>query len=199
LSALSLGNLAAERDERRSGDEVRSASETLVAIIPTEVLVPYTTMVSIAMSIVSSGQYAPFRWGAYAAFVLLAAIAPIASFRSQVRDKRLADSRKIPFPECACAAFAAAGWGLVMPGSPLSLVLRGDSMTLASGAIVLGTGTLLAFISTFLKRANDRSPLAAAVAKGGEAEPAQDESTRDVVPNNAGAVDMLGYRSLSTR
>jgi hypothetical protein len=184
---MSLGNLAAERDEKSAGAEVRSATETLIAIIPTEVLAAYTALVAIAVTTVEAGEYGVFRWGAYAGFVLLAAAAPISSFRSKVKQDEMGGARRLPIVECAAAGAAAAAWGLVMPGTPLDLVLAGEAMTLASAGIVLGGGALLTFASTFLKRANKVETSAGVPA----------EVTRDTGPGET--ADLLGYRKLGGR
>ena len=186
MSAISLGNLAADRDQKPSGEEVRSATETLVAIIPTEVLAAYTALVAISVTTVEPGEYAPFRWTAYAGFVVAAAIAPISSFRTKMEDSR--GGRSVPWAECLAAGAAAAAWGLVMPGTPLDLLLHGRALTLGSAAIILGGGTLLTIASTFLKRANksDTTEKASGV-------------QLSLAAGDDDPPDRLGYRKLADR
>lgn len=162
MSALSLGRIAADRDREPPGSDVRRASETLIAMVPTEVLAAYTALTAVVMSAVKEGEYAPFRWSAYAAFVVLAAVAPIPAFRSS--GTAGTDRRRIPVLECVGAGAAAGAWGIVMPSTPLDLVLNGTALTLSTAAVVLGVGTVLSLFSTALKVSNDRNaePLEAA-------------------------------------
>lgn len=161
MSARSLAELAVERDVRPVGEETGSATEVLVAAIPSETLAAYTALVGIVLAADVGAGYGAFRWSAYVLFVAFAFLAPYAGYHRTVTSPQSppdADHRRFPVLECAVAALAAAAWGLVMPGSPLSIVLAGNALVFATAAIVLGVTTVLAFATQFLGKANDRNP-----------------------------------------
>jgi hypothetical protein len=70
---------------------------------------------------------------AYASFIALAVLVPFMLCRDRTAaiDKA---TRKLPVPECLTAGVAAAAWGLVMPGSPLAMVLNASYSALSHGA-----------------------------------------------------------------
>ncbi|MBM0225490.1 hypothetical protein [Micromonospora sp. ATA51] len=160
MSARSLAELAVERDVRPVGEQTGSATEVLVAAIPSETLAAYTALVGIVLAADVGAGYGAFRWSAYVIFVVFAFLAPFAGYYRKVTSPEStpdADHRRFPVLECAAAALAAAAWGLVMPGSPLGIVLDGNALVFATAALVLGAATLLAFATQFLGKANDRN------------------------------------------
>jgi hypothetical protein len=160
MSANSLGQLAFDRDHTPPGENVGTATEVLVASIPTEALAAYTSLVGAVFAAGIANAYQPFRWTAYVLFVTLAILAPLAGFRHRVGPSAGIEHRRIPVLECLAAGLAAAAWGLVMPGSPLSTVLHGNGLVFATTSIVLGTTSLLALLAQPLGTANAKSPRA---------------------------------------
>ncbi len=164
MSARSLAELAKERDLKPPGTPVRSATEVLVAAVPTEALAAYTTLVGVMLAADIGSGYSALRWFAYGAFVVLAVLAALVLYRRRVRedDAKGMDTRRLPVWECLAAGLAAAAWGLVMPGSPLGTVLQGNGLVFSTTGIALGAATLLGFATEILGTANDRNRPASA-------------------------------------
>lgn len=157
MSASSLADLAVERDLAPSGQPLKSASQVLVAAIPSEALAAYTTLTGIVLSANLGTGYAPFRWSAYAVFVALAVAAPVAQYRHQVGQVRSTGHRSLPVQEGLATGLAAAAWGLVMPGTPLSTQMQGNALMLSTSSIALGTTVLLGLFTRTLSTANVRT------------------------------------------
>lgn len=159
MSARSLAELAKERDIQPSGTLVKSATEVLVAAVPSEALAAYTALVGIMLAANIGSGYGALRWSAYGVFIALAVLAALAVYQRRIQDDdaKDKDTRRVPVWECLAAALAAAAWGLVMPGSPLGIVLQGDALVFATTAIALGAATLLGFATEILGRANGRN------------------------------------------
>lgn len=84
MSARSLAELAVERDVRPVGEETGSATEVLVAAIPSETLAAYTALVGIVLAADVGAGYGAFRWSAYVLFVAFAFLAPYAGYHRTV-------------------------------------------------------------------------------------------------------------------
>ena len=156
MSATSLAKVAVERDIAEHGKTIsKSGGEVLAAAIPSEALTAYTALLGVVIAANIGDGYAAFRWAAYAAFIALAFVAPIMNY---VRDARQSGDKKRKFPipifECTIAAFAAAGLGLVMPGSALATVLSDTALVLATAAITLGTTAVIASLLPTLGTGN---------------------------------------------
>jgi hypothetical protein len=120
--------------------------DVLTSAIPTEPLAAYTALVGITAGAVGSANtYLPFRWWAYAVFLVVVFISVWVAYRRASKAAGVGNQRKLSFPvtEAAAALLAASGWGLAMPGSPLNVQLTGTPRTLASASIVIGIGALL--------------------------------------------------------
>lgn len=174
MSARSLAELAKERDLNPPGTSVKSAAEVLVASVPSEALVAYTTLVGIVLAADIGSGYSVFRWTAYGIFIVLAVLAPFVIYKRRVKDKDAEgkDIRLVPAWECLATGLAAAAWGLVMPGSPLSIVLQGDALVFTTAGIALGTATLLGFATELLGTANGNNPVTVQVAPAAPPAPA---------------------------
>jgi hypothetical protein len=92
---------------------------------------------------------------------VLAVLAPFMLYRHRTAASSK-DTRKLPIPECLAAGVAAAAWGLVMPGSPLTMVLKGNALVLATTAILVGSATAMGLATQQLGTANGRNPEPAA-------------------------------------
>ena len=181
MSAKSLAQLAVNRDMKPPGQSVvKDSSDVLVAMVPSEALAAYTAVIGIVLAANIGSAYGAFRWSAYGAFVALAVLAPIVLFkrRTAASDK---ESRTLPILECLTVAIAAAAWGLVMPGSPLTTILKGNASVFATTAIVVGAAAVIGLASQRLGTANSKNPVpkAAGVAAVQEAVPA---AAQQVIP-----------------
>ena len=157
MSAKSLARLAADRDTAPPGQSVvNDSTDVLVAAVPTEALAAYTAVIGVVLAANIGASYGPFRWSAYGAFIALAVLAPLllVKRRAAATDK---DMRKLPVPECLTAGVAAAAWGLVMPGNPLTMVVRGNALVFATTAILVGTAAVISLAAQQLGTANSRN------------------------------------------
>ncbi len=150
-----MGDLAAKRDDAKPDKDVATATQALVATVPTETLAAYTAIVAAVLAAeINSGEYGPFRLSVFLVFVVGSFLAPLAVYwgKHKAAGSRSADYRwgGVPWLECGIAAFAAAAWGLVMPGSPLNLWFAGNALTFATVAITFGAAAVLAFATNFL-------------------------------------------------
>lgn len=165
MSAKSLAELALERDLEPPGKTIKSANEVLVAAVPSEALAAYTALMGIVLATNIGSRYGAFRWSAYGVFIALAMLATLVVYRrrvgalSQDEDKEDKNTRPVPVWECLVAGLAAAAWGLVMPGNPLSTVLQGDVLVFTTSGIVLGAAAIVGFAAEVLGTANSRNPL----------------------------------------
>jgi hypothetical protein len=157
MSANSLAQLAVDRDKEPPHESVKTATEVLVAAVPSEALAAYTAVIGIVLAADIGATYSAFRWTAYGVFVALAALAPLVVYRHRVANSRM-EKRVLPIPECLTAALAAAAWGLVMPGGPLSIVMQGNALVFATAAIALGAATIIGFATQLLGTANRKNP-----------------------------------------
>lgn len=162
MSARTLAALAATRDDQPEGADVASAAQALVAAIPTETLAAYTAVVGTVLAAGVGTHYGPFRWCAFAVFVVLAFLAPVAAYHRSVPMATRARPRRVPLPECTSSAFAAAAWGLVMPGSPLGTAIGGNALIFATTSILVGATAALAFGTQVLGKANNQPMSSAA-------------------------------------
>jgi hypothetical protein len=176
MSAKSLGELAEDRDVNPPGLSVGSATDVLVAAVPSEALAAYTTLIGIVLAASIGSAYSQFRWSAYGVFVAVAVLAPFVVYRHRVA-RSSKEKRIFPMEECLVAGLAAAAWGLVMPGSPMSIVLKGNALVFSTTAIVLGAATAIGFTTPLLGSANRKNPVGEAAvpaAEGAAAVPAAD-------------------------
>jgi hypothetical protein len=158
VSARSLAQLAVDRDVSRPGDPVASNStDVLVAAVPSEALAAYTAVIGVVLASDIGSGYGPFRWSAFGVFVALAVLAPVVFFRNRAAESER-DTRHAPYFECITAGVAAAAWGLVMPGSPLAMIFKGNALVFATTAILVGGATVVGLATQPLSTANGKNP-----------------------------------------
>lgn len=187
VSAKSLAQLAEKRDTNPPGQSVvKDSTDVLVAAVPTEALAAYTAVIGVVLAANIGASYEPFRWSAFGAFVALAVLAPVtlAKRRAAASDK---DVRKLPVPECLTAGIAAAAWGLVMPGNPLTMIIKGNALVFATTAILVGTAAVISLAAQQLGTANSRnaSPME-------DADPAAEKKARTPRAPANGALPAAG-------
>jgi hypothetical protein len=159
MPANCLAKLAEERDANPPGQSVgKNSTEVLTAAVPTEALAAYTAVVGVVLAANIGSAYGPFRWSAYGAFIALAVLAPPLALSKHRSAATGQDYRKLPVLECLTAGVAAAAWGLIMPGSPLTLVYKGNALVFATTAILVGAAALLGLAGQRLGTANNRVP-----------------------------------------
>ena len=132
---------------------VSNSTDVLVAAVPSEALAAYTAVTGVVLSSDIGSGYAPFRWAAFGTFVALAVLAPAVFFRNRASESER-KTRHAPYFECVTAGAAAAAWGLVMPGSPLAMVFKGNAQVFATTAILVGGATVVGLATQPLRAAN---------------------------------------------
>jgi hypothetical protein len=110
------------------------------------VLAPYTALVGIVASTASAHE--ALRWWL---FGVAAALIPTSLIITYYRN-RTAPHRRVPLAEILSALFAFAAWGLVMPGSPLSLDISGDDLTIATAILAIGGAFLVTLLVPSLNK-----------------------------------------------
>jgi hypothetical protein len=164
MSLSTLRTIAVQRDQsapQRAKTKPMSATEAreteersyinvLVGAIPSEPLALYTFLVGSIVATIDEGESdrLGMRWAIYGCMMLFIVLwLGIAYYRDRATGKR-----RFPWVETASASVAFAAWGLVMPGSPLSVELSGDDWVVWTGIItVLGVG-LLGLLGVSLKQ-----------------------------------------------
>lgn len=181
MSARSLAQLAVDRDVSRPGDSVAGTStDVLVAAVPSEALAAYTAVIGVVLASDIGSGYGPFRWSAFGVFVALAVLAPVVFFRNRASESER-NTRHAPYFECVTAGVAAAAWGLVMPGSPLAMVFKGNALIFATTAILVGGATVVGLATQPLRTANGKNPATGL---------AGDDEDKPAVPAPAPAPDL---------
>ena len=171
VSAKSLAQLAADRDATPSGQSVvKDSTDVLVAAVPTEALAAYTAVIGVVLAANIGPAYGPFRWSAYGTFIALAMLAPLVLFRH--RTAATSGGRPLPILECLTAGVAAAAWGLVMPGSPLIMIFKGNALVFATTAILVGTAAIIGLATQQLGTANSKTPTPKAASEAAAPTPA---------------------------
>lgn len=128
MSIKSISYVEVERDtatptDKKNADD-KPKSEALVDAIPTEVLAPYTAILSVIVANSDPGEWEVGRWVLYA---IATAIIPLAIFLMWRREKHADASRRAPVAGMVGSTLAFAAWGLVMPGAPLTFAIDDDS------------------------------------------------------------------------
>lgn len=163
MSIRSLTNLAVERDVAEPGTPAKSGPggtesgfvDALTSAIPTEPLAAYTAVVAVVAGL-KAGDYLPFRWAAFFAFLLLTGASIYISYLTKdvSSSPTLAktNKRRFPFMEVGAALIAAVAWGLAMPGSALNTTLKGNDATLAAAALTIGGAAGLSLLTPWLTK-----------------------------------------------
>jgi hypothetical protein len=174
VSVRSLAALAVERDRAPAGQPAlggagaaavrgpngqgsardampQSFTDVVISAIPTEPLAAYTALVGVVIGAVglgASGNYLPFRWTAYGAFLAIVVAAVWLAYARAARGVQGRRNRySFPAGEIFSALVAGGAWGLVMPGSPLDPTLTGTARTLTTTSVLVGTAALLSLLT----------------------------------------------------
>jgi hypothetical protein len=174
MSIRALTNLAVERDVADPGTPAKggpggvdtSFVDALTSAIPTEPLAAYTAAIAVVAGL-KTGEYLPFRWGAFVLFLALTAASIYISYvtKDVSSSPQLAKQNKRSFPviETVAAIVAAVAWGLAMPGSALNTLLKGNDGALAAAAITITGAAVLSLLAPWLtKGSKPPSPAKAA-------------------------------------
>ena len=143
MSLKSLKTLAADRDKGKDAD-MNTRRDLLVRSIPTEVLAPYTALIGVIVGLAeeSGSQRLLMRWIIYGAGLAAIVLYLGLAYARQPRGRK----RRFPWVETLAGLLAFGAWGLVMPGSPLAVVLTGDDQTIWVAIITIGGAFLVSLL-----------------------------------------------------
>ncbi|NMO51736.1 hypothetical protein HH310_11095 [Actinoplanes sp. TBRC 11911] len=172
MTIRSIAALAVQRDAAASTGElpdpaafpasgpapsVRAASDVLMAAVPIDVVVLYTTVLGVLSGVVPDNEpnsYLGLRWGLYLGCLVATVLAVWVAYRVAPRPPGAVVKRRVPWAEMGTASFAFATWGLVLPDSVLYALL--DPPTLPVIVAVLaafGAFVFTAVLTPLLGRA----------------------------------------------
>jgi hypothetical protein len=166
MSVRALSSIAVQRDSAKAGDGasatggrdqsgLSSAGDALIHAIPSEVLAPYTALVGIIVSQVTpTDDRQGLRWWLFGVTLALVVLTLTVGFYRGRQD----GGRVFPLLEVTTASIAFAAWGLAMPGSPLSLRVTGDDLTIATAIIAIGGAFVIGLLSPTLAKPSRKSP-----------------------------------------
>lgn len=156
---------------------VASFGQLLVAQIPAEALIAYTTLLALfsaADITVNAGgtsfttantSYAAGRWIVYAAAIVVCAAVVPSSYFAQ-RDYSFDDADEatvsapsgrrlhLPILPTVAAMVSMAIYGLTVPGSPLQSEVSGVAFGICSGCLAVGGGVVMSIFAPFLGKGN---------------------------------------------
>ncbi len=157
---------------------VAGFAELLVAQIPSEALLAYTTL--LALFSVGGPSYNLGRWILYGSAIFTCAVTVMAAYiakrdygfehvapsssdegmpaTSPTRASRLAH---LPYLPTFTAMMSMAVYGLTVPGSPLQFDLSGPGFGILSGCLAVAGGVMMAVIAPFLGKGNAAVPVKA--------------------------------------
>lgn len=183
MSIRSLTTLAVQRDQTAPNTNVgggrnkeavkpgqsvagvpQDVIDTLTSSIPTESLALYTAFVGLFTANLG-GDFLPLRWAAYIAFLLVTVFFVCMIYFMKVKEAAQASSqvtgkRQLPIAEALSALVAAGAWGLVMPGSPLGVMLDGATETVTLGAVAIGASAVITMMSFVLRMGTGKATAA---------------------------------------
>lgn len=154
-------------------------AQLLVAQIPSEALLAYTTLLALFSTVGVS--YNVGRWGVYAAAIVVCALTVLVGYLAQ-RDYRFDDAQTSPAPDITsapasvdtpapaqvtesgklhlpylpvlAAVLSMAVYGLTVPGSPLQFEVSGTAFAICSGCLAVGGGVMMSIFAPFLGKGN---------------------------------------------
>ena len=162
---------------------VAGFAELLVAQIPSEALLAYTTL--LALFSVGGSSYNAGRWILYGSAILACAATVIATYLakrdygfehsahatptapqpssrhaevSTTSPTRVSPLSHLPYLPTFTAMTSMAVYGLTVPGSPLQFELSGPGFGILSGCLAVAGGVMMAIMAPFLGKGNGAAP-----------------------------------------
>ncbi|HZC73099.1 MAG TPA: hypothetical protein VE442_20565 [Jatrophihabitans sp.] len=148
------------RGDDRSSTGVATFGHLVVAQIPGEALLAYTSL--LALFSASTDGYRAGRWILYAVSMPVCAAVVLSSYlagRAAVVG-RVSGARELlrhlPWLPMTTAVSAMAIYGLTVPGSALQLTMSSTGFAITSGCLSVGGGIVMSIFAPFLGRGNAR-------------------------------------------
>ena len=155
---------------------VASFGQLLVAQIPGEALIAYTTL--LALFSAGGSAYKAGRWVVYVAAIVVCAAVVLSSYFAQ-RDYEFDDSAPttpgatnapapaittrpklhLPILPTIAAMGSMAVYGLTVPGSPLQFEVSNTAFGICSGCLAVGGGVMMSIFAPFLGKGNSAKPV----------------------------------------
>jgi hypothetical protein len=131
-------------------------SHLIVAQIPTEALLAYTTL--LALLTVSKDGYHVARWAIYLVSLPICGAVVFASYLRQrtYRTSRTRSKARLPVPwlSITTTVIAMGVYGLTVPGSPLQYTMSGTGFAITSGCLSVAGGLVMSIFTPFLGQGN---------------------------------------------
>lgn len=148
----------------RSAGEVATFGQLVVAQIPGEALLAYTTL--LALFSASGDGYRTGRWILYGVSLPVCAAVVLSSYlarRAAVVGAVAVPAscvRHAPWLPMTTAVIAMGIYGLTVPGSPLQQTMSPIGFAITSGCLSVGGGIVMSIFAPFLARGNSLVPVA---------------------------------------
>jgi hypothetical protein len=178
MSLISVGTIGIQRDHTPQGQRMKTftASATnkeqelatfgqlLVAQIPSEALVAYTTLLAIFSS--TGGGYKTGRWILYGISLPICALAVIGAYWAKresgpgqrtdqsFTDRAQAVAAHLPWFPALTSVLAMAVYGLTVPGSALQQSMSNAGFAIISACLAVGGGLMMSLLAPFLGKGN---------------------------------------------
>lgn len=184
MSLISVGTIGIQRDHTPPGERMRtfaasatdkqhelaSFGQLLVAQIPSEALVAYTTLLAVFSS--AGGGYKTGRWILYGISLPICAVTVIGAYcakreygfggarHQNLMDQARAVATHLPWFPALTSVLAMAVYGLTVPGSALQQSMSNTGFAIISACLAVGGGLMMSILAPFLGRGNRSQPAA---------------------------------------
>lgn len=151
------------QDAGSDAGSVASFGQLLVAQIPSEALLAYTTLLAL-FSAAGSGGYETGRWVLYAVSLPACAAVVISTYLAK-RNYLVTDDAShktnltrtlvhLPWFPAVTAVLAMAVYGLTVPGSALQASMSSTAFAITAGCLAVGGALMMSLFTPFLGKGN---------------------------------------------
>jgi hypothetical protein len=168
---------ATEHASTGTAADVATFGQLLVAQIPSEALLAYTTILALFAAAEPDHSYRAGRWLVYVGAILVSAAGVLASYTSQrhygftdkhphaggqgAKKKSTLIRLHLPFLPMVSAVVSMAIYGLSVPGSPLQFAVSGTAFTIWAGSLAVSGGVVMSIFATVLGKGNSATTVPA--------------------------------------
>lgn len=184
MSLISVGTIGIQRDHALPGQRMKSFAagpantqrelatfgQLLVAQIPSEALIAYTTLLAVFSA--AGGGYKTGRWILYGISLPICAITVIGAYWAKREygfpgesapnsaDRARAVAGHLPWFPALTSVLAMAVYGLTVPGSALQQSMSNTGFAIISACLAVGGGLMMSILAPFLGKGNRAQPIA---------------------------------------
>jgi hypothetical protein len=182
MSLISVGTIGIQRDHTAQGQRMRSIAagpanterelatfgQLLVAQIPSEALVAYTTLLAVFSS--AGGGYKTGRWILYGISLPICAVTVLGAYWAKreygfgepmhldFASRARAVAAHLPWFPALTSVLAMAVYGLTVPGSALQQSMSSSGFAIISACLAVGGGLMMSILAPFLGKGNRSQP-----------------------------------------